>query len=78
MSKQPRMGIGYALFGIAGLLSQLGFVDLDLGQVQALERFLERFRGKKTIKITDWTGRNGIARYVKQETPFEGGFIGVG
>lgn len=58
----------------------LGYIGIKAPKksLPKLKKFLEKFRGKKTIKITDWTGRNGIARYVKQETPFEGGFIGVG
>ncbi len=42
-----------------------------------LKRFLREFRGSKPIKELDWQGRKGVVRYVKEETPYESGFIWV-
>jgi len=42
-----------------------------------LINFLKDFRGSSPIETLDWTGKKGISRYVKKESPYESGFIRV-
>lgn len=62
--------------GDEGFLGYIG-IKAPKSAMQKLTSFLSRFRGKEAITATDWSGRKGIARYVKEESPNESGFIGV-
>ena len=62
--------------GDEGFLGYIG-IKSPKKAVSKLKTFLSKFRGKEPIESLDWSGRKGIARYVKEESPNESGFIGV-
>lgn len=57
----------------------LGYIGIKAPKkaLPILKEFLKGFRGSEAITGTDWTGRGGIARYIKQENPHENPYITV-
>jgi hypothetical protein len=59
-----------------GALGYIGIKAPKSAEPELL-RFLAKFRGSKPIKSLDWNGRAGIARYVKEENPYDNRYITV-
>ena len=57
----------------------LGYIGINAPSraLPKLREFLKDFRGRKVVKGLDVENAGGITTYVKEESPFESGFIGV-
>jgi len=57
----------------------LGYIGINAPKkaLPQLKKFLSDFRGKESVKGLDVMTKGGITTYVKEESPYESGFIGV-
>lgn len=62
--------------GDKGFLGYIG-VKAPASADAELQKFLVKFRGKRRISSLDWSGKRGIARYVKEENAYDNPYITV-
>lgn len=63
-SNQPRMGLGYSIFGILGLLKQCGVIDIEEREVRAVIAHLEQMNKKFSPAIP--SARNPAKRIAQE------------
>ncbi|MFA4827323.1 MAG: bifunctional phosphoglucose/phosphomannose isomerase [Candidatus Shapirobacteria bacterium] len=60
-SGQPRMALGYSIFGILGLLKMAGIIDIENGEIEGVTAVIEEVRKKNGVEIAT---ENNLAKQI--------------